>query len=197
MRPVTLSLLLICGFLPELAAQDVPPPNPEAVAAIKALGGNVMPIAQNDAHLDVTLHLASGDVTDDALAQVAKLDGIVWLNLAGTKVTDAGLAQLANLKSLEKLHLERTSIGDEGLTHLAGLEKLAYLNLYGTKVTDAGLKQLHNLKQLRRVYVWQTGVTDAGMAELKAAIPEVTIIAGLDLKPVEPPKPEEPKKEGN
>ncbi len=57
-------------------AEDAAPPNPEAVAAVKALGGNVMAIAQNDPRLDVTLHLADKDVTDEVLPQVAKLQNV-------------------------------------------------------------------------------------------------------------------------
>ena len=115
----TALLVLFSGLAVSVLRADdkpqVPPPNAEAVAAIKALGGNVMQIAQNDAHLDVTLHLASSDVTDDALAQVAKLEGVVWLNLAGTKITSAGLAHIKGMKSLQRLHLEKTEVGDEGV----------------------------------------------------------------------------------
>ena len=84
----------------------------QAVDALKALGGNVMPIAQNDDRLDVTLHLADQDVTDEHLALVAQLPKVAWLNLAGTKVTDAGLEHLAGLTILEKLHLEKTGVTD-------------------------------------------------------------------------------------
>jgi len=173
-------------------AEPVAPPDPAVVKQLRDAGGNVMQIAQNDPRLDVTLHLSDKDVTDETIAIVSKLPGTAWLNLAGTKITDAGLASLAPLTGLEKLHLERTTVGDEGLKHLAGLTKLKYLNLYGTKVTDAGLVHLEGLTELRHVYVWQSGVTPAGMEKLKAKLPEVTIIAGLELKPVEPPKEEKP-----
>lgn len=174
------------GSLPAQSA-----PNPEAVAAIRKVGGNVLKISQNDPRLDVILHLAGHDVTDETLPHVAQLEGIAWLNLAGTKITNDGLAQLAELKTLEKLHLERTGIGDAGLAHLQQLENLSYLNLYGTAVTDAGLKHLQGLKKLRRLYVWQTQVTEAGIAELKGAIAELTVIGAVTLQPVEPAKPEE------
>src|SRR5690606_7296990 len=97
--------------LPVLA-QEATKPDPEAVQAIRAIGGNVMELAQNDARLDVTLHLADQDVTDEKLVPLSKLTNAVWLNLAGTKITDKGLAAIKDLKSLEKLHLERTAIGD-------------------------------------------------------------------------------------
>lgn len=188
-----LSTVVLLGWLaciPQvLQAQSAP--NPEAVAAIRKAGGNVLKISQNDPRLDVILHLAGGEVTDEVLAHVARLEGVAWLNLAGTKITNDGLAQLAELKTLEKLHLERTGIGDAGLAHLRQLENLTYLNIYGTNVTDAGLQHLHGLKKLRRLYVWQTQVTEAGIAELKGAIPELTVIGAVTLQPVEPAKPEE------
>src|SRR5690606_14184092 len=78
-------------------ADDAAAGQKAATDALKALGGNVMPIAQNDDRLDVTLHLADKDVTDEHLALVAKLPKVAWLNLAGTKITDAGLEHLAGL----------------------------------------------------------------------------------------------------
>ncbi len=197
-------MLTIFALLSTTAGGDEPPakPNADAVNALRALGGNVMEIAQNDPRLDVTLHLADQDVTDAHLDHVVQLGGagVVWLNLAGTKITDAGLAKLAGLKSLEKLHLEKTGITDAGLAHLAGLSKLTYLNLYGTKITDAGLNHLKGLKNLKRLYVWQTGVTQAGIQQIESQIPGLKVIAGLELKPVKPPeqkkeetKPEEKK----
>lgn len=166
-----------------------------AVEAIRSIGGNVMPIAQNDPRLDVTLNLSSEDVTDDMLVNVAALPDVVWLNLAGTEVTDAGLVHIAGMTTLEKLHLEKTAITDAGLQHLAGLSNLQYLNLYGTQVSDAGLSHLQGLTNLKRLFVWQTQVTDEGIAALKAALPECQVIAGLELAPVEPPA-EEPAPEG-
>lgn len=189
-------LLLISLITPATFAQD--DATSQATAALKALGGNVMKIAQSDPRLDVTLHLADQEINDDALAHVAKLPQVAWLNLAGTKITDAGLAHLSGLSELEKLHLERTQIGDAGLAHLAKLEKLVYLNLYGTPVTDAGLQHLHGIKSLKRIYLWQSQATEAGIAALREALPEARIVAGVELKPVEPPqeeKPEEEKKE--
>jgi hypothetical protein len=195
MRSCSKSLGVILGLMGAVLSPGSLPaqatPNPEAVAAIRKVGGNVLKISQNDPRLDVILHLAGGEVTDEVLAHVARLEGVAWLNLAGTKITNEGLAQLAELKTLEKLHLERTGIGDAGLAHLRQLENLTYLNIYGTNVTDAGLQHLHGLKKLRRLYVWQTQVTEAGIAELKAAIPELTVIGAVTLQPVEPAKPEE------
>ncbi len=190
-------LLSVSSAYPADDEQPLTPEQQQAVDALKALGGNVMPIAQNDDRLDVTLHLADSDVTDEHLALVATLPKVAWLNLAGTKITDAGLAQIAGLTSLEKLHLEKTGITDAGLAHLAGLKSLVYLNVYGTKVSDAGLQHLHGLKNLKKVYVWQTECTPEGINALILAFSPLEVVGALELKPVvvEEPKAEEAKKE--
>ena len=111
-------------------AEDVPPPNPEAVAAIKALGGNVMAIAQNDPHLDVTLHLADKEVTDEALTQVGKLSNVIWLNLARTKITDAGLASIHEMKTLEKFGTQLLSRFEALLLTSQGMARVTvFLNM--------------------------------------------------------------------
>lgn len=172
-------------------SEGLTPEQQQAVDALKALGGNVMPIAQNDDRLDVTLHLADQDVTDEHLALVAQLPKVAWLNLAGTKITDAGLQHLAGLTTLEKLHLEKTAITDAGLEHLKGLKSLVYLNVYGTKVTDAGLKHLYGLKNLRHLYVWQTECTPEGIMKLVAKFSPLEVVGALELTPAEVPA-EEP-----
>ena len=98
-------LCLALGATGVLGEDAATPPNPEAVAAIKALGGNVMAIAQNDPRLDVTLHLADKEVTDEALKSVGKLANVIWLNLARTKITDAGLASIKEMKKIGRAHV--------------------------------------------------------------------------------------------
>lgn len=179
-------------------SQEKTPPTAEetaAMAEIRKSGGQVMELAQNDARLDVAFHLADGKVEDGQLAPLKNLPKLANLNVRGKDITDAGLANIKDNKGLIRLHLERTKVTDAGLEHLKGLENLEYLNLYNTAVTDAGLKHLEGLKKLRRLYLWETKVTDAGVAALKAAIPEIQIIRGVEpAKPAEP-KPEEKKEE--
>ena len=161
-----------------------------AIAQIRKSGGQVMELAQNDSRLDVAFHLADGKITDESLVPLKSLPQLAQLNLRGREITDAGLVNVKDSKGLLRLHLEKTKITDAGLEQLKGLENLEYLNLYGTEVTDAGLKHLEGLKKLRKLYLWQTKVTDAGVAAIKAAIPGLDVIRG-----VEPAKPVEEKKE--
>lgn len=187
------SLALLTAVDDRAAAADPA----ESIAAIRKLGGLVLPVAQNDPRVDISLHLTDTKIGDDHLLLVAAVPEVASLNLRGTVITDAGLAHLAGLKSLRKLHLERTAVTDAGLQHLAGLENLEYLNLYGTKTTDAGLESLAGLKQLKKLFLWQTEVTDAGVAKLKEAIPGLIVVrGGAPVAPPAEPRPEEPKPAG-
>ena len=188
----TWAVLGTIGLTMVSAAEKTPLTEAEtkAIEQIKKSGGQVMELAQNDSRLDVAFHLADGKITDEQLVPLKSLPQLAQLNLRGREITNAGLVNIKDSKGLLRLHLEKTKITDDGLQDLKGLENLEYLNLYGTEVTDAGLKHLAGLKKLKKLYLWQTKVTDAGVAELKAAIPEIQIIRG-----VEPAKPVEEKKE--
>ena len=150
----------------------------EAIAKIRELGGQVLPLAQKDDRLDVSFYLQPDSVSDDSLRLLQDLNKIACLNLRGTPITDKGLEQLQGLQTLTRLHLEMTRITDTGLKHLKGLKNLTYLNLYGTRVSDKGLEHLKGLTQLRKLYLWQTDVTSAGSADLKRALPDLEIVQG-------------------
>lgn len=157
-----------------------PPPNPAIVAKIEKLGGRVDALAQSDARLDVSFHRLGAAVTDASLSVLAGLKNVAHLDLGQTVITDAGLAHIKGLTSLTELHLEETKITDAGLASLKDMRDLEYLNLFGTNVTDAGLNHLAGLKNLKHLYVWQTKVTPAGADKLKAALPKLEVVLGLD-----------------
>lgn len=156
------------------------PINPAVVAKIEKLGGMIGPVAQNDDHLDINLHLAGANVTDASLVTLSTLKGVVRLDLGTTPITDAGLQHIRGLKELTELHLEGTKISDAGLASLADMKGLTYLNLYGTGITDAGLTHLSHLTNLKHLYLWQTKVTPGGVATLKKSLPNVDINTGWD-----------------
>jgi Leucine-rich repeat (LRR) protein len=135
-----------------LAAADAPPPvvqteaGKKSLARISQLGGLALELAQNDKHLEVSYLQIDGKWTDEPLALLKDLKGVVHLNLRGQPVTDAQLVHLKPLTELTHLHLEKTKITDKGLENLKGLVNLEYLNLYGTTVSDAGLSSLEGMK---------------------------------------------------
>jgi hypothetical protein len=194
---------LLLALMVGLIAADTPAPvvqteaGKKSLAKIRQLGGLALELAQNDQHLDVSYIQTDGKWSDEHLAVLKDLKGLVHLNLRGQPVTDAQLAYLKPLTELTELHLEKTKITDKGLENLKGLVNLEYLNLYGTAVSDAGLANLEGMKKLKHLYVWQTKVTEAGAAKLKKAIPSADVNLGFEEKP-QPKKEEkkpEPKKE--
>ena len=168
-----------------------------AIDLIKKNGGLVLPSPSGENQWDIQFQLRGRDLTDDGLADVARLGNVVELNLRDTKITSAGLVHLKGLAKLTRLHLERTNVGDEGIANLTKLTTLEYLNLYGTKITDKSLDHLAGLKNLRQLYVWQTDVTDAGIAKFKKALPAVSVVKGIDLSTIIPVAKEEPKPEND
>jgi hypothetical protein len=66
------------------------------------------------------------------------------------------------------------------LDAVAQLEGLEWLNLYGTQVTDAGLMKLKELGNLQKIYLWQSKATAEGAKALKADLPGLEIIFGVE-----------------
>jgi hypothetical protein len=164
---------------PAILAVKVPPADAGALAAIKAMGVSVTPLAAGTSLLEVHCTNVARTFGDEELAKLAPLAAqVTWLSLTGTQVTDAGLAVLAGFSNLTRLHLDRTRVTDAGLAPLARLKRLEYLNLYGSAVTDAGLSHLSGLGTLREVYLWRTGVTPAGAERLHTCLPRLRIDLG-------------------
>ena len=157
----SLSSLLSCCFV-LLLAQSLHADESAAIAKVEEYGGQVLGIAQNTDGVRVLIPPKTFEgriLTDDDLAVLKEINGIVELDLKNAGISDAGVAHLSGLSGLERLHLEKTKISDEGLKSLSGITGLKYLNLYGTGVTDAGLESLKGLKALENLYLWQTKVT--------------------------------------
>ncbi|HMP05900.1 MAG TPA: hypothetical protein PJ982_06080 [Lacipirellulaceae bacterium] len=164
---------------PELA--KLPPTSAEAIAAIEAAGGSVMPLFGSSPLLQVSFARSAHPAGDEAVAALAgAAEQIVWLNLSKSQATAAGLAPLAKLTNLIRLNLEQSSVDDAGLAHVTELKRLEYLNVYETAVTDAGMAGLHGLPRLRRLYVWKTKVSYEAAQALQAAIAGLEVNLGWD-----------------
>ena len=107
--------------------------------------------------------MRADEAEDKAVEAIQKLGGrITWdMKVKG--------------KPIVILDLTSTNVTDAGLKHLAGLKQLQKLVLNSTMVTDAGLKHVAGLKQLRELYLFRTKVTAKGKADLKKALPRLTI----------------------
>jgi hypothetical protein len=116
---------------------------------------------------------ALGQMTDELLERVSRLDHLTTLHLEGSRaVTDAGLRHLARLPALRRLNLSGTGISDRGLATFAQLPALESLALCWTGITDAGMSALSACTRLRALDLGGTGTGDgaihacAGMAAL-------------------------------
>ena len=133
------------------------------------MGCNAKPNASRDAAVAAIEKLGGELVFDGSGSEISA-------DLHGTDVTDAELVHLKDLTSLQWLNLSEPGVTDAGLVHLKELTSLQTLFLSGTRVTDAGLVHLKDLTSLQKLIVIGTQVTDAGVEELRAALPECTIV---------------------
>jgi hypothetical protein len=101
--------------------------------------------------------------------------GLRTIDLCGGKrVTDAGIRHLKEIP-LQCLMLRETAVTDSALDELSKQTHLKVLAISGTLVTDAGLGHLARLPELRELYIARAHVTDVGIADLKKALPELTV----------------------
>jgi len=72
---------------------------------------------------------------------------------------------------------------EEALAHVGNLSRLKQ-----TKITDAGLPHLKGLTSLKELRLVDTGVTETGLAELRKALPGLTIEHSIQpgLSPPDP-----------
>jgi hypothetical protein len=99
----------------------------------------------------VVLQMANGDVTDDTLRSVAKLENLRELDLDGTAITDAGLKFLAPLAKLERLRISRTKISDAGFQDsIATLPALKQLWCPETEISKTALTEWKTKGEGRR-----------------------------------------------
>jgi hypothetical protein len=132
---------------------------------------------------------ANGQMTDDVLERVSRLEHVTALRLGGSKrLTDAGVRHLARMPGLRTLDLSGTQVTDRGLAILRELPALESLSLAWTGVTDTGLVHLSHCERLVRVDLSATRTGDGAIAAL-AGMPalrhfrsgELVTDAGLPL----------------
>ncbi len=97
--------------------------------------------------------------TDDALAHLRGLVGIVGINLSNTPITDEGLKILATLPDLEYLQLADTAVTDVGVAELKAATKLSRIDLRRTKVTNNVGSILSEFPSLTTVHAKGTPLT--------------------------------------
>src|SRR5262245_3559066 len=94
-----LTLLFVCFALSgRLLAADAP--SSDAQAKLVAKGAVVLPLAQDNDALVVSLAQRGKETTDADLALVKALPKVAQLNLAGAAITDNGLSAISGMTTL-------------------------------------------------------------------------------------------------
>lgn len=110
---------------------------------------------------------ATGQMTDEVLERVSRLEQIEELDLNGSRaITDAGLRHLARLPRLRHLDLGGCAVGDEGAAVLARLPRIETVVLAWTGVTDAGVEHLAGCGELSVVDLSGTRTGDGAIRAL-------------------------------
>jgi hypothetical protein len=111
------------------------------------------------------LVLDAGEVTDQGIAQIAKVSKLVHLRIRNSTLTDASLDDLAKLKNLRVLNLPQAKFSKEGVARLADLPNLRQLRLGGDGITDVS-KSVAQITRLRSLHLINVPVTDDGLRAL-------------------------------
>lgn len=120
---------------------------------------------------------ADGQMTDDLLAHVARIETITDLDLSNSQaLTDDGVRHLARLPNLKRLDLSRTAVTDRGIEVLRELPALESISLSMTHVTDEGARVFADCDMLRHVDVSATRAGD-GVIEALAGKPHLSQLA--------------------
>lgn len=165
-------MLRTCLVVVLLAMARIPAQATELPANLVALGAK----AEFDGSGAMRrLDLSRSRVTDQDLAQVARLTELEALDLRLTSVGDSGVLLLRSLVRLRTLNLFRTAITDAGLSIVSDMPMLETLLVGGTKVTDLGMKQLGPLARLKKLSIFDTAVGDGAIPDL-ANLPRLEVL---------------------
>jgi hypothetical protein len=158
--------------------------------AIAALTRLKIPLQRDPKGIVRWIEAVDGELSDEALAHVARLSRLEWLEIGGGAVTAAGvsnlkhcvalkrlyihgvklngdeLAWLASLKNLEALSLQGTGVDGRVVNNLKTLDALKVLNLSDNSINDADMERIAGLRKLEVLSLANTKITGAGIAHL-------------------------------
>lgn len=113
------------------------------------------------------LSVENTGLTEQNVAEIAKLTSLVHLDMRDTRLDDAWMAPLSSLERLEVLDLWASSINGSGLAFCRDLPKLRSLALDMTRTDDHALANLAGVTSLEKLTLFRTQITDAGLVHLK------------------------------
>lgn len=113
----------------------------------------------------ISVSFEKKEVSDEAIAALAKLPSVRSVDLALTDANDQQVMKLAKL-NLRDLYLKQTLVTDESIPAIARFAELEKLQLAETGVTDAGVNQLGGLARLTHLWLDDTAVSDDCLATI-------------------------------
>ena len=181
-RPPKSGLPSVVGTRGAIApADDTPPADPAAIAALRQHLVHVAPITQDSNRLSVDFAAVAARL-DDATATLL-LEPVITqlevLSLGRSAVGDTTAALLSRATALRDLDLQRHADHRRpGFHSLACLTNLQQLVLVQTHLTDAAVEPLYAMPSLKRLYLWKSGVSQAGISRLRQQRPALYVDAG-------------------
>ena len=125
----------------------------------------------------VNLYLTGSQVTDAGLQHLVGLDKLRVLYVNDLPITDDGLADVAKITGLAGLSLDYTQVTDAGLQdHISKMPNVKMLFLRNTQITDEGLASLESMEELAHLDLKDTAVTDEGVARFQEALPHCKVV---------------------
>ncbi|HEV3138314.1 MAG TPA: DUF4375 domain-containing protein [Pirellulales bacterium] len=112
-----------------------------------------------------------GQVTDEGLASIAELSGLLALGTEGP-FTNAGLRRLIELKNLTSLSIRSEHVTADGVAIVAELPKLDHLYLDTPHLADDGIPALLACSMLERTVFTRSALSDAGLQRLRDGLPK-------------------------
>lgn len=162
----------------DIPTRTVQAAHPDTLAALRALGVLLLPVATGSNYLKANL-INTGLQLGEATAKLnAVKEQLIWLETAHPDLTDRHVKDIGKLKSLTRLNLSHACFSDTALIALAALQDLQWLNLYDTPVTDQGLKWVAKMPSLRSLYLYQTYVTPRAASATQQVLPDLTVEFG-------------------
>jgi len=129
------------------------------------------------------LTLKIGNITDDDIAILGKLEKIEVLSLGFNKISGTCLVKISEFRNLEELSLNNNPLIEDNLKYIVNLPKLRILHLSYTPLTDKAVDILGKIKNkgIAAIIAYGTKITKKGGARLKKMLPNCEI-------QLEPPK---------
>ena len=140
-------------------------------------GALVTPLSTRHSMIRVEFPSGPNLIEDSSLSVLSSIkNNISHINFTSTNITDKAMAFVAKTPNLVYLNLRNTQITDRGIALIAKLEHLEYLNIVSTEITDKSVNVIANLKTLQSVYVYNSGITEKGIQLLQFALPNAKIV---------------------